>query len=116
MFLYKVLFQNHHVHYIFFLLFEIVGLVEKPKIPELAPSLYAIMGRYIFSASVFEAIKQIAPYAQGEIQLTDAIDYLIKKGEKVLAYEIDGRLFDIGQPRGWLAANIYLSNLTNLNI
>ena len=82
-------------------LFEVVGLVEKPKAPALAPSLYAIMGRYIFSSSsIFEAIEQIAPYAQGEIQLTDAIEYLVKKGERVLACDVDGKLFDIGQPQG----------------
>lgn len=95
-------------------LFEVIGLVEKPKAPALAPSLYAIMGRYIFSSSIFEAIEQIAPYAQGEIQLTDAIEYLVKKGERVLAYDVDGKLFDIGQPQGWFAANMYLGQVSNV--
>lgn len=88
--------------------FEVTGLVEKPKSAAVAPSLYAIMGRYIFTTSIFEAIEKIAPQAQGEIQLTDAIAYLVAHGERVIAYEVQGKLFDIGRPQGWLGANIYL--------
>ena len=89
-------------------LFEISDLVEKPKTAAQAPSLYAIMGRYVFSPTIFDAIEAIADKAHGEIQLTDAITYLVNHGERVLAYDIDGTLFDIGQPHGWFAANVYL--------
>jgi UTP--glucose-1-phosphate uridylyltransferase len=89
-------------------LFEVSGLVEKPKSAEVAPSLYAIMGRYVFGPSIYDAIEHVTPHAQGEIQLTDAIAYLVEKGERVLAVEVEGKLFDIGQAHGWFAANMYL--------
>ena len=66
------------------------------------------MGRYVFGPSIYDAIEHISPHARGEIQLTDAIAYLVEKGERVLAYDVDGKLFDIGQAHGWFAANMYL--------
>lgn len=89
-------------------LFEIEDIVEKPKTATSTPSRYAMIGRYVLSPSIFNALEKTAPDPQGELQLTDAIVRLIKSGHKVLALKIDGKLFDIGQPPGWLAANIYL--------
>lgn len=88
-------------------LFEMTDIVEKPKDVAHAPSLYAIVGRYVFSPSIFEAIEKIAPAANGEIQLTDAMVYLAQHGERVLVYEISSKIFDTGRPHGWLEANIY---------
>ena len=87
--------------------FEITRLVEKPK-QEDAPSNLAIVGRYILSPNIFDAIEATKNTTPGEIQLTDAIDYLLKKGEKILACTIKGTRYDLGMPLGWLKANIHL--------
>ncbi len=88
-------------------LIEIEDVVEKPK-PEEAFSNLAIVGRYIFSPTIFDAIEAIAPHAKGEVQLTDAITHLVKNGHKVLAYKIKGTRFDLGRPHGWLEANNFV--------
>ncbi len=87
---------------------EITDIIEKPA-PHKAFSNLGIIGRYIFTPAIFEAIEAIAPQATGEIQLTDAITYLAQKGHRVLAYKIKGKRFDIGRPAGWLEANIYFA-------
>lgn len=86
---------------------NIVDIIEKPK-PEKAFSYFGIIGRYIFTPAIFDAIATIAPQATGEIQLTDAIAHLAQSGHKVVAYVIKGRRFDLGRPPGWLEANLYL--------
>ena len=82
-------------------------VVEKPK-PEDAPSNLAVIGRYIFSPALFNAIESIEPALNGEIQLTDAIDYMIRNGHKVIAHKFEGTRYDLGIPLGWLQANIHL--------
>ena len=86
-------------------LFEVSGLVEKPK-PEDAPSNLAILGRYILSHKIFKALDDIKPTIGGEIQLTDGIANMLHAGERVLAYKVRGTRHDIGTPAGWLKANI----------
>ena len=88
-------------------LMEITDIIEKPK-PDQAFSNLAILGRYIFTPAIFDAIEATAPHASGEIQLTDAIALLARQGHKVLAYKVTGHIFDLGRPQGWLAANIFL--------
>lgn len=88
-------------------LMEITDIIEKPQ-PEQAFSNLAILGRYVFSPAIFDAIDLTAPHASGEIQLTDAIALLARQGHKVLAYKVTGNIFDLGRPQGWLAANIFL--------
>lgn len=88
-------------------LYEVADIVEKPKNTDEAPSLFAIIGRYVFSPEIFQAIEEISPQSKGEIQLTDAIALLAKRGHKVLAYTVKGKRFDTGRPPGWLAANVY---------
>lgn len=85
--------------------FEIDYLIEKPK-PEEAPSCLATMGRYVLSPRIFESIKAVKPGAGNEIQLTDAIADMIKKGERVLAYVIKADRYDTGNPIGWFKANL----------
>ena len=87
-------------------LMEVTDIIEKPK-PENAYSNYAIFGRYIFTPAIFKAIDETKPHA-GEIQLTDAIALLAHQGHTVLAYKIEGNIFDLGRPPGWLAANLFL--------
>jgi len=86
--------------------FEISHLVEKPK-KEDAPSNLAVVGRYILPQKIFDALETVEKQAEGEIQLTDAIQLLIEQGEKVLAYKLPHQRFDTGTPRGWLEAIIH---------
>jgi len=89
-------------------LFDVSALVEKPK-REDAPSNLALIGRYVLSPKIFKSLQTIEPGAKGEYQLTDAIADLLKRGERVLAYKIDGIRHDIGNPLGWAKAVIVSS-------
>jgi UTP--glucose-1-phosphate uridylyltransferase len=77
--------------------FRIVNLVEKPK-PEAAPSNLAIAGRYIFSPVVFDMIRRVKPDHRGEIQLTDAIQFMCEEGRRVMAVKLkpEEKRYDIG--------------------
>lgn len=97
------------------LTFEITDLVEKPK-PEVAPSNLAISGRYILSPKIFAALKDINPSIGGEIQLTDGMRAMLQAGERILAYKIQGTRHDIGNPTGWLKANMHLAQLNSIKI
>ena len=83
----------------------IEDLVEKPA-PEAAPSNLGILGRYILTPAIFDALEQTAPGKGNEIQLTDALRLI---GEKKYAYVYAGRRYDIGNKLDWLKANIELS-------
>jgi UTP--glucose-1-phosphate uridylyltransferase len=87
--------------------YEILSLVEKPE-PEQAPSRLGIVGRYVLTPEIFEAIKVTPPGTDNEIQITDAMQILLKK-QKLYAYELEGIRYDAGSPPGWLKANIALA-------
>jgi len=85
---------------------HLVGdLVEKPT-PEEAPSNLGILGRYILTPAIFDAIEMTSPGKGNEIQLTDAL-CLLK--EKIYAYVYRGRRYDIGNKFDWIKSNIELS-------
>ncbi len=84
--------------------FEITSMVEKPK-PEDAPSDLYIAGRYLLPPEIFSILERVKPGKGGEIQLTDALVELAKKG--MLAEELKGTLHDTGDKLGYLEANIY---------
>jgi UTP--glucose-1-phosphate uridylyltransferase len=86
-------------------LFQLSGVVEKPKLKD-APSNLAIVGRYILSAKIFNSLECISTRGDSEIQLTDGINHMIQNNERVFAYKIQGRRYDLGTPIGWLKANI----------
>ena len=86
-------------------LFQVKELVEKPR-PGDAPSNLAIVGRYVLSPNIFNALDEMNIGANGEVQLTDAIQNLLLSGEKVFAYKIQGTRYDVGTPMGLLKANI----------
>jgi UTP--glucose-1-phosphate uridylyltransferase len=77
--------------------FRIANLVEKPA-PENAPSNLAIAGRYIFSPVIFDMIRRVQPDQRGEIQLTDAIQFLCEEGRRVIAVRLPPgeKRYDIG--------------------
>lgn len=83
----------------------VCGIVEKPK-PEAAPSNLAVVGRYILSAEIFSCLDEITPGAGGELQLTDAIALLIRRGLPVRACLLQGKRYDVGSPLGFIEANI----------
>ncbi|PLV58343.1 glucose-1-phosphate thymidylyltransferase [Thermotoga sp. KOL6] len=81
---------------------RVLKVVEKPKVP---PSNLAIVGLYLFRNKIFEGIENIKPSWRGELEITDAIEYLIEKGEKVKGYIIYGWWKDTGKPDDLLEAN-----------
>jgi len=86
--------------------YEILGLVEKPA-PTKAPSLLGIVGRYILTPRIFGILEGTRPGKGNEIQLTDALNTLLRE-EKLYACELGGTRHDAGMPLGWLKANIAL--------
>jgi UTP--glucose-1-phosphate uridylyltransferase len=77
--------------------FRIVNLIEKPR-PDAAPSNLAIAGRYIFSPVIFDMIRRVQPDSRGEIQLTNAIQFLCDEGRRVMAVKLtpEEKRYDIG--------------------
>lgn len=84
---------------------ELEGIVEKPKVED-APSNWSVVGRYILTPDVMEALKTQAPGAGGEIQLTDAIARCLP-ANKFLGHVFNGKRFDCGNKRGFLGANMH---------
>lgn len=80
------------------------NVVEKPK-TEMAPSNFAVLGRYILPPSIFDALERTPVGHGGELQLTDAISQFAMEG-KADAYQFEGVRHDIGNLPGWLKANI----------
>lgn len=84
--------------------FRIRDMVEKPSLAD-APSDLAIIGRYIFTPDVFEAIEKTEPGAGGEIQITDAMRLLLKS-RPFYAVKLQGRRHDAGDKLGFLIATV----------
>ena len=83
-------------------------MVEKPK-PADAPSDLAVVGRYVLPGRIFELLERTTPGAGGEIQLTDAIEALLKEQGKVLAYRFEGTRFDCGNKAGLVRATMHMA-------
>jgi UTP--glucose-1-phosphate uridylyltransferase len=85
--------------------FRVKDLVEKPAQAD-APSNLAIIGRYILTPDIFDALKATARDRSGEIQLTNGLRRLLSS-RPIYAYEIDGVRHDTGNKLGFLKAMVY---------
>ncbi|OGO91208.1 MAG: UTP--glucose-1-phosphate uridylyltransferase [Coxiella sp. RIFCSPHIGHO2_12_FULL_42_15] len=83
---------------------QIVGMVEKPPIGQ-APSLLAVIGRYILMPRIFSLLMHTPTGANGEIQLTDAVVEMLKQ-EKAYAYLLQGQRFDCGDKLSMVKATL----------
>jgi glucose-1-phosphate thymidylyltransferase len=81
---------------------RIIGVVEKPQHPK---SDYAVAGIYVYNNSIFDAVKGLKPSARGELEISDAHQYLLDHGKKVDHCEITGWWKDTGKPEDLLEAN-----------
>jgi UTP--glucose-1-phosphate uridylyltransferase len=87
--------------------YRVTEMVEKPEEKD-APSNLAIIGRYILTPEIFGILKNTVPGKSGEIQITDALNILAKRGN-VVAYKFKGKRFDCGSIKGYLEANNYFA-------
>ena len=89
---------------------RIIKLIEKPKEP---PSDLALVGIYMFDHHVFEAVQAIKPSWRGELEITDAIQWLVEHDYNVYPYIHRGWWIDTGRPGDMLEANsLVLDELT----
>lgn len=81
---------------------HVVRLVEKPEVP---PSDLALVGVYLFDARIHDAVAAIAPSARGELEITDAISWLLAHGHRVCHQVVDGYWKDLGELDALLEGN-----------
>jgi UTP--glucose-1-phosphate uridylyltransferase len=86
----------------------VADLVEKPA-PDEAPSTLAIIGRYVLPPAIFDVLAETAPGSGGEIQLTDAVRALARRGEPVHGVVFRGRRYDTGDRLHYLKAVVQLA-------
>lgn len=87
-------------------IYRVEKMVEKPAVED-APSNLAIIGRYILTPDIFDIIRDTPPGANGEVQLTDALQTQADRG-CVMAYKFKGRRFDCGSVPGFVEATDYV--------
>jgi UTP--glucose-1-phosphate uridylyltransferase len=85
-------------------LYRIRNMVEKPK-PADAPSNLAIIGRYVLTPEIFTCVESIEPGSGGEIQLTDALKYMLRN-RPIYGLKFDGKRYDAGDKLGFLKATV----------
>jgi len=85
-------------------IYQVLSLAEKPE-PAQAPSDLGVVGRYILMPQIFDVLEATPPGKNQEIQLTDALQLLLRQ-QAIYAYEFEGVRYDTGTPLGWLEATI----------
>jgi UTP--glucose-1-phosphate uridylyltransferase len=85
--------------------YKIKDVIEKPKYED-APSDMAVIGRYIFTPELFDALEKTEPGAGGEIQVADGLRTLLKKGRPYYAVKLEGTRHDAGDKLGFLIATV----------
>jgi UTP--glucose-1-phosphate uridylyltransferase len=88
-------------------LVRVLGLVEKPP-PEEAPSNLAVIGCYVLTPEIFDALRRTPPDSGGEVQLTDALNLLAGE-QTVYGYIFEGVRYDIGKKLDYLRATVELA-------
>jgi UTP--glucose-1-phosphate uridylyltransferase len=88
-------------------LVRVLDIIEKPA-PEEAPSNLGVMGRYVLTPEIFEALDRVQPGKGGEIQLTDAIGLLLQD-QTVFGYTFEKGRYDIGKKIDYLRATVELA-------
>jgi len=79
-------------------------LVEKPPVGQ-APSRLGIVGRYLLTPAIWDAIDRVEPGHGGELQITDALQILARE-EGMYAYRFAGKRYDTGRPLSYLIASV----------
>ncbi|MCI2252824.1 UTP--glucose-1-phosphate uridylyltransferase GalU [Domibacillus sp. PGB-M46] len=87
--------------------YELADLVEKPSVDE-APSMIAVMGRYVLNPSIFPVLESLERGTGGEIQLTDALRKQCA-ASPIHAVLLEGQRYDIGDKFGYLRAGIEMA-------
>lgn len=88
------------------------GVVEKPR---QALSNLALVGTYLFTPVVHEAIESITPSARGELEITDAIQWLIERGHTIGVTPVSGWWYDTGNPQSFLDCNSAVLRLEGID-
>jgi UTP--glucose-1-phosphate uridylyltransferase len=88
-------------------IYQVLSLMEKPRATEALSNL-AIMGRYVLQPQIFGALEDTRPGKNGEVQLTDGLQNVLKF-QDIYAYEFEGERYDAGTPLGWLKTSIALA-------
>ncbi|MEM9656409.1 MAG: UTP--glucose-1-phosphate uridylyltransferase GalU [Actinomycetota bacterium] len=88
-------------------LVKVTELVEKPAVED-APSNLAVMGRYLFTPSIFDEIAVTKPGVGGEIQITDAMAALLEK-DQMLGFTFTEGRFDTGKKLDYLRAVVEMA-------
>jgi UTP--glucose-1-phosphate uridylyltransferase len=90
---------------------QLTDIIEKPA-PDKAPSNLSVIGRYVFTPTIFHCLESLEKGVGNEIQLTDGIKSLLKQ-ESVYAYRIEGTRYDCGSKEGFLKATFAYAQQTS---
>jgi glucose-1-phosphate thymidylyltransferase len=92
---------------------EVRRLVEKPQCPR---SDLVLIGVYFFTAAIHAAVAAVGPNHRGELELTDALQWLVNRGERVRASEYSGYWRDVGRVGDLLDCNRHLLSTVRSNV
>ena len=87
--------------------YRVRGTVEKPALAD-APSNLGIVGRYVLTPQIFDALAEVKEGAIGELQLTDGLAILLKD-QDIYALRFHGTRYDVGNPMGLLKASVEMA-------